>query len=117
MEENNLNRENKEFEEKVEGIHTEKEDRCNGCQFLRFIDDPDPTDYFRDTDEMALCELFKAVIACSLNPWEVSRVSKPIFCPKISIELTEKEKGLAKRFLKSAKERYKERIREEDDKK
>ena len=87
------------------------EEFCKGCQFFKLIDDPDPTDWFRDGDQMAICELLKAVIASSLNPWETERIYKPVFCPYLKKEQDEEEKKYAENVLIFAKKRYRDEVK------
>lgn len=86
-----------------------QDDVCNGCEFLRLVDDPDPFDWFRDDDKKALCELLKAVICGSLEPRELVKIYKPVFCPKFKLEreITKQEQEAIDRWLKNAKKRYK----------
>ena len=65
---------------------------CDMCPCLRFMPDPDPTDWFRDNDKKAICTEMSAMIAGSLEPHEMTKIYKPLWCPKLGRELTEEEK-------------------------
>ena len=81
---------------------------CNGCQFLRLVEDPDPYDWFRDSDQKAICELLKAVLYGSLEPRDIAKIHRPVICPYLSDSLDDEQKERAKTMLKYAKKRYKE---------
>lgn len=81
---------------------------CDQCSDFCLLPDPDPTDWFRDGDMKAVCNECNAVIAGGLErPSEMTKIQKPIWCPKLGRELTEEEKKQADGFLKLAKERMK----------
>lgn len=87
------------------------EEFCKGCQFFKLLDDPDPIDWFRDGDQIAICELLKAVIASSLTPGESGRIHKPVFCPYLKKEQDEEEKQYAENVLTFAKKRYRDEVK------
>lgn len=79
---------------------------CDQCSAFSLLPDPDPTDWFRDGDQKAVCNECNAVIAGGLErPSEMTKIEKPIWCPKLGRELTEEEKKMADSFLKWAQER------------
>ena len=76
---------------------------CDLCSFLRFEPDPDPNDWMRDTDQKAICTALNAKIAGSLEPRELTNISKPLYCPRLGRQLTDEEKAIAERDLAWAK--------------
>ena len=79
---------------------------CDQCSAFCLLPDPDPNDWFRDGDMKAVCNEFNALIAGGLErPSEMTKIEKPIWCPKLGRELTEEEKKQAEAFLKLAKSR------------
>lgn len=81
---------------------------CDRCSQLRLLPDPDPFDWFRDGDMKAVCLEVNGVIAGALETREVTKIHKPLYCPKLGRELTEEEKACARITLKFAKERMEE---------
>ena len=80
---------------------------CDSCNCLIFAPDPDPDDWFRDNDQKAVCTKMKATIVGSLErPSEMVNIRKPLWCPKLGIELTAKEKRIASKRLKLDQKRY-----------
>lgn len=78
---------------------------CNNCSAFRLLPDPDPDDWFRDNDMKAVCTEVNGVIEGSLErPSEWENIRKPLYCPKLGRELTEKEQEIAQLRLKIAKE-------------
>lgn len=73
---------------------------CDQCNSFRLLPDPDPFDDFRDGDMKAICLEINGVIAGSLErPSEWTNMAKPLYCPKLGRELSEKEKEIAERSL------------------
>lgn len=79
---------------------------CNGCCYLNLLPDPDPYDWFEDTDMKAVCLKMKAVIEGALGPFETNKIQKPLYCPKIGRKLTNEEEEKAKTWLKWGQERW-----------
>lgn len=70
----------------------ESSEYCDSCKCLAFFPDPDPLDWFRDDDQKAVCTAVNAVIARQLEYNELTNIRKPLFCPKLGREHTNKEK-------------------------
>ncbi len=84
-----------------------KDFNCNQCDSFMLAPDPDPYDWFRDTDKKAVCLKLKAVIQGSLEyPSEWSNLSKPLWCPKLGRKLSEEEKKEAIESLTYAQKRF-----------
>ncbi len=79
---------------------------CDQCESLRLEPDPDPFDWFRDGDKKAVCRALNCVIEGGLErPSEWTKISKPLYCPKLGRELTEKEKEEAAKQLERDQKR------------
>lgn len=78
------------------------DDFCDSCEHLKFAPDPDPDDWFRDTDQKAICMAKKVVMYRSLKYNELTQIPKPLYCPKLGRELTDDEKFIATIQLESA---------------
>lgn len=81
---------------------------CDSCTCLQFQPDPDPTDWFRDDDQKAICTALQAQIAGSLEPRELTKICRPLFCPKLANTLTDEQKKEAEQLLGFAKKRLEE---------
>ena len=55
---------------------------CDSCSYLRFLDNPDPLDPMRWSDEDAVCSKTKKVIAERVSVSYMDKIPKPAFCPK-----------------------------------
>ena len=55
---------------------------CNSCAYLRLLPDPDPSDWFDDDDQKAICGKIGKKIEGALSVFEASRVEIPSWCPK-----------------------------------
>ena len=81
---------------------------CDHCSAFRLLPDPDPYDWFRDGDKKAVCLEVNGVIEGSLErPSEWTNIPKPLYCPKLGRELSEKEKKEADERLQWARKRMK----------
>lgn len=72
---------------------------CNNCNHFRLLPDPDHDDWFRSGDKKAVCLKLKAVIRGSLETPAEYSILRPLYCPKLGRELSEKEKMVAKEDL------------------
>lgn len=79
---------------------------CDRCECLRFMPDPDPHDWFHDSDQKANCTEMRAMVAGALESHERTHILKPLWCPRLGRELTEEESEIAKQRLEFGKERY-----------
>lgn len=77
----------------------ESEEYCDSCEYLEFQSDPDPIDWFHDMDQKAICNKLDAKIAGALEPREMTKISRPLFCPKSTSKLSEKEKEITGKML------------------
>ena len=81
---------------------------CDQCSAFRLLPDPDPYDWFRSGDKMAVCLEVNGVIEGSLErPSEWTNIYKPLYCPKLGRELSEEEKKEAVESLQRAMKRMK----------
>ena len=61
---------------------------CDKCSDFRLEPDPDPYDWFRDSDMKAVCCATGRVIEDSLEkPSEWTNIPRPRFCPKLGREV------------------------------
>lgn len=73
---------------------------CDHCKAFRLLPDPDPHDWFRETDMKAVCLEVNGVISGSLEtPSEYVNIHKPLYCPKLGRKLNEDEKNEANERL------------------
>ena len=80
-------------------------DYCDQCIAFRLLPDPDPCDWFRDGDKMAVCLEIDGLIEGALeHPNEWTNIRKPLYCPKLGRKLSEEESKQATEQLKWAKE-------------
>ena len=92
----------------------DKESFCDQCSAFRLMPDPDPTDWFRDGDQKAVCLEVNGVIAGALEkPSEWTNISKPLYCPKLGRELSEEEKKKAAESLEWARNKDKTQHKKE----
>lgn len=72
---------------------------CNRCVYSKIVQDPDPNDSFNYDDTAIVCTItpafdgqllsqagikFKnALVASALRPYEIKKITRPIWCPKI----------------------------------
>ena len=80
-----------------------RDEYCDSCPHLLFEPDPDPTDWFRDDNQKAICEALNMKIYGSLEHNELTNIKKPLYCPKFGRPLTEEEQKEAKRQLEIKK--------------
>lgn len=91
----------------VSGGIQQDDKHCDSCPFLRFEPDPDPYDWFHDGDQKAVCTKMQATIrGCLERPSEMVNISKPLWCPNLGRELSEKEQRSAKERLEFDRERF-----------
>lgn len=84
-----------------------KDFNCNQCDAFMLAPDPDPYDWFRDTDKKAVCLKLKAVIQGSLEyPSEWQNILKPLWCPKLGRKLSKDEKEKSIESLTYAQKRF-----------
>lgn len=84
-----------------------KDFNCNQCDSFMLAPDPDPYDWFRDTDKKAVCLKLKAVIQGSLEyPSEWQNILKPLWCPKLGRKLSKDEKEKSIESLTYAQKRF-----------
>lgn len=65
-----------------QAVECEASGICNRCKALKFLPDPDPEDWFRDTDVKAFCSDANKKILGSLMYNETGNISRPDWCPR-----------------------------------
>ena len=58
-------------------------DYCDSCENLRFSLDPDSDDWFHDQEQKAICMKVNKKIVGALEPYEMTGITKPPWCPKL----------------------------------
>ena len=73
-----------EFDPETGGIKKKKfEDTgsCLDCEFKKIEEDPDPTDWFRDTDVKVWCQKLGRYVHRNVEPFDSTR--RPNDCPRV----------------------------------
>ena len=73
---------------------------CNNCKAFKLVSEYTPYSSIKNESKKAICLEIDGVIKSSLkNIDEWTNIPKPLYCPKLGRELTEKEQKKADRMM------------------
>ena len=86
---------------------------CDGCPYLRIVDEGKLFTLTHGFDKLALCEKVKAYITSSPDYFMWNTVRRPIFCPNIEGDFSDEDKKFIKIEIMARREDYEDYERQE----